>query len=167
MSMELPSVLTACKLLQVLPNGVGGFVMSLDFLHGMVSREFVPKFGYPPWFPTCIGLFKLSQLTMNWVAGGAYTPFAQGLMAFQLGGVVYTHRVAEAKACGKPGAIGAAVVFSAVTATAQVQHGALGVLATIGLHAVLGALGFATGHFLSSLGRKDAGVRGGKASRDS
>ena len=74
------------------------------------------------WFPTVLGLFKLSQAALNWVVGGVYTPIAQAMMAFQLGGAAYTHVVAE----GKPKELGGVVVFSCVTLTAQVQHGALG-----------------------------------------
>ena len=71
------------------------------------------------------------------VVGGVYTPIAQAMMAFQLGGAAYTHVVAE----GKPKELGGVVVFSCVTLTAQVQHGALGLGAALGAHALLGALG--------------------------
>jgi hypothetical protein len=154
--LEMPSLYTACKLMQALPNGLGGCVLSLDCVHGKASRDMVLKLGYPRWFPTCLGLFKLTQFAANWAADGAYTPLAQCMMAFQLGGAAYTHLVAEAKADGKPGAIGGCVVFSVVTATVQVYHGTLGLGATVAVHALLACLGYATGFVASFLGSKDA-----------
>ena len=75
---------TTLKCLQLLPNGLGGSMMSLDFLHGMVRKDMVPKMGFPAWFPTALGFYKLTQAALNWIAGGAYMPVAQAMMAFQV-----------------------------------------------------------------------------------
>ena len=139
---RLPPPETMCKLMQLLPNGIGGLVLSTDFLHQKAQRDMRLKLRYPTWFPTVLGLFKLSQAALNWVVGGVYTPIAQAMMAFQLGGAAYTHVVAE----GKPKELGGVVVFSCVTLTAQVQHGALGLGAALGAHALLGALGLSLIH---------------------
>ena len=44
--------------------------------------------------------YKLTQAALNWVAAGAYTPLAQGLFAFQLGGAAFTHTIVENKMAG-------------------------------------------------------------------
>ena len=88
-------LMSLLKGLQLLPNGMGGAMMSLDCIHGQVRRDFKEKMGFPGWFPTVLGLFKLTQAVLNWVADGAYVPVAQGLMAFQMGGVLFTHTIAE------------------------------------------------------------------------
>ena len=72
--------------MQLLPNGLGGAFMSLDFLHKQVQRDFAAKSRYPAWVPTTLGLCRLTQAALNWIAGGAYVPAAQLLFNFQLGG---------------------------------------------------------------------------------
>ena len=37
------------RCLQLVPNGVGGTLMSLDFLHKQVRRDFVEKMRFPAW----------------------------------------------------------------------------------------------------------------------
>jgi hypothetical protein len=94
----------ALRSMQCLPNGLGGTFMALDVFHGKARGDFVTKMGYPAWFPTCLGAFKLTQLALNWVADGAYVPIAQALMAFQLGGAYFTHAVVEKKGYVSAGA---------------------------------------------------------------
>ena len=52
------------KAMQLFPNALGGAMMSLDFLHGKVSSDMVPKLGFPAWFPTALGLFKLAAAAL-------------------------------------------------------------------------------------------------------
>ena len=144
----MPSLKTSLKLAQLLPNGLGGAIMATDCLHGQVKRDMVTKLRYPAWFPTALGLWKLCQASLNWVAAGAYTPVAQAMMAVQLGGACYTHAVVE----GKPREVAGCVVFSLVTLGAQVAHGRLGIGGALALHAALGLLGWAGGYVVSWLG---------------
>ena len=84
---------TALKCLQLLPNGLGGIVMSTDFMHRQVRRDFTVKFGFPAWFPTALGLYKITQAALNWASNGLYTHVAQYMFAFQLGGASFVHAV--------------------------------------------------------------------------
>jgi hypothetical protein len=147
----MPSIYMALKAIQLLPNGIGGCVMSTDIIHGQVRPDFVQKMGYPPWFPTVLGLFKLTQAALNWVAGGAYVPYSQFLMAFQLGGASFTHAVIEGKSFLQsqiPGAI-----FFASTVALQILHGSIKELPLVlGLHGVLASAGFGTGYVIFALG---------------
>ena len=59
--------------------------MTFDFLHGMVKRDFVEKLNFPPWFATALGLYKLTQLALNWAADGAFIPIAQVMMERKTG----------------------------------------------------------------------------------
>ena len=125
---------TALRGLQCLPNGVGGVAMSLDFLHKQVQRDFVTKMGFPSWFPTALGLYKLTQLALNWVAGGAYVPYSQFMMALQLGGAAFAHVVAEKKGF-TPAALGAPCFFLSTTIAIQTLHGSLGLMPSIAIFA--------------------------------
>jgi hypothetical protein len=145
-------LLTGCKLLQLLPMGLGGLVLSSDVVHGMARKEMAANFGFPSWFPTALGLWKISQATMNWVHGGAYTPYAQSMMAFHLGGATYAHAVAE----GNPAGAVPCVAFFVVTATAQISYGRLGLGATLALHGALAIAGFIAGYGISALGKRAA-----------
>ena len=51
-----------------------------------VRGDMVPNMGFPSWFPTLLGLFKLAFVATNWADGGAHTPVAQAMMAFHTGG---------------------------------------------------------------------------------
>jgi len=110
----------------------------------------VNNFGFPSWFPTVLGLWKLSQANLNWVHGGAYTPYAQAMMAFHLGGGTYAHVIAE----GNPAGAMPCVVFFVVTAAAQISYGRLGLGATLALHGALAIAGFITGYGISALGKR-------------
>ena len=127
-------------------------VMMLDWLHGMVRRDFVAKFGFPFWFPTTLGLYKLAQLALNWVDGGAYIHISQLLFAFQLGGVVFTHAVVEKPSPGIKGFVPAAVFFS-TTLAVQTLNGKLGGLPMVlAAHLALAVCGYATGFAILALG---------------
>ena len=79
--------------MQLLPNGLGGAFMSLDFLHHRVQHNFNERVRLPAWLPTALGLYKLTQTALNWIAGGAYVPFAQLMFSFQLGEAAYANQV--------------------------------------------------------------------------
>ena len=137
------------KGLQLLPNGIGGAMMSMDWLHGKVSQDMVPKLGFPAWFPTALGLFKLTQATLNWSAGGVYVPIAQYLFAMQLGGAVFVHAVVERKipACVPCG------VFFANGLAVQVLHGSpMSLPMIVAAHSALAVLGFLMGFAVVALG---------------
>lgn len=55
------SMVFALKSLQALPNGLLGSFAVLDCVHGQMRRDFVEKMGYPPYFPTVLGGFKLTR----------------------------------------------------------------------------------------------------------
>ena len=143
-------LLTWCKLLQLLPMGLGGLVLSTDVVHGLARKEMANDFGFPSWFPTVLGLRKLLQANLNWMHGGAFTPYAQAMMAFHLGGATYAHAVAE----GKPAGAVPCVAFFVVTAAAQISYGRLGLGATLALHGALAVAGFITGYGISALGKR-------------
>ncbi len=151
--------LVALKCMQLLPNGLGGTVMISDCLHGKVRAEMVPKLGFPAWFPTVLGCYKLTQAVLNWVAGGAYTPLAQGLFAFQLGGAAFTHTIVEKKIVG---IIPVLVFFSSSVIVHSLHRGgAMAWPLVFAGHAVLAAVGFATGYLVVAMGdggRKAAGA---------
>lgn len=149
------SSLTLLKGMQVLPNGVGGVAMSLDCIHGQVSRDMVQKMGFPRWFPTALGCYKLAQLALNWVADGAYMPLSQIMFAFQLGGAAFAHIVAE-KPDGKPlvAKVAPVGIFFSTTVAIQTMSGSpsVGLAATIALHGFIAALGFLSGYVILALG---------------
>ena len=152
--MALPQVLFSLKCLQALPNGLGGIFLASDVAHGLARRDFVRKMGFPAWFPSMLGCYKLTQLAMNWVAGGVYVPAAQCLMAVQLGGAAYAHVVAE----GAPLSSCAGVAtFAVVTTTIQVLHGSMGLSTSVAAHTVLFGLGYATGYIVSFAGGQGGG----------
>jgi hypothetical protein len=146
-------LMSLLKGLQLLPNGMGGAMMSLDCIHGQVRRDFKEKMGFPGWFPTVLGLFKLTQAVLNWVADGAYVPVAQGLMAFQMGGVLFTHTIAE-KPDGKSfmEKNAPAAVFFGTTLAIQSLHGKLDFTTALVAHLIVGALGFCSGYIILALG---------------
>lgn len=79
--------------MQLLPNGLGGAFMSLDFLHHRVQHNINERVRLPAWLPTALGLYKLTQTALNWIAGGAYVPFAQLMFSFQLGEAAWANQV--------------------------------------------------------------------------
>jgi hypothetical protein len=138
------------KAMQLFPNALGGAMMSLDFLHGKVSSDMVPKLGFPAWFPTALGLFKLTQATLNWYASGLYTPIAQFLFAAQLGGAVFTHAVIEEKLAG---CVPCAVFFANGVAV-HVLHGSpMSLPMIVAAHSALAVVGFVMGFVVVALGR--------------
>jgi hypothetical protein len=150
MSISMPTLLFGIKCAQLLPNGLGGVIMITDGLHGMVSADMVPKLGFPAWFPTAVGAFKLSQLAMNWTNDGEFTHIAQLMMAFQLGGATYLHIVVE----GKVLAAGSCAVFGILTAAALIIDGTFSPTTSVGLLAICSSLGFGSGYLVSALGNK-------------
>ena len=48
-----------------------------------------PKMGFPRWFPTALGLWKLAFVYANWADDGAHAPLAQAMMAFHTGGATH------------------------------------------------------------------------------
>jgi hypothetical protein len=142
------SVLFGIKLAQLLPNGLGGAFMSTDILHGKARRDMVQKMGYPWWFATALGVFKLSQLAMNWVEGGAYTYIAQLMMCFQLGGAIYTHVIVERA----PEKSGGCLVFGVLTTTALVLDGTFDLATSIALMLGCKLAGYGSGYIISALG---------------
>lgn len=139
------------RLLQLLPNGLGGTLMSLDFIHKQVRRDFVEKMRFPVWFPTLLGCYKLSQAALNWVAGGYYVPIAQLMMAFQLGGAAFTHAVVEGKGFAFS-AQAPVLVFFSTTLTIQALGGAMPLPAVVASHACVAAIGYASGYVILALG---------------
>ena len=91
--------------------------------------------------------------TLNWFAGGAYTPIAQMLFAFQLGGALFTHIIAE-KPDDQPMAAKVAPVgvFFTTSVAVQALHGAYSLAATLALHLSLVLAGFAAGYVVLALG---------------
>ena len=144
------SWLTGLKGLQLLPNGMGGLMMSLDIVHHQVRKDFVSKMGFPAWFPSALGLFKLTQAALNWVADGAYVPYAQFMLSLQLGGAVFTHTVIEGKSITRQ--VPPSLFFST---TIAIQHltGKIGPLPLVlCIHSALAAIGFASGYIIFALG---------------
>ena len=147
----MSSLYLGLKGMQLLPNGLGGLAMSTDIIHGQVRKDFVEKMGFPWWFPTTLGCFKLTQAALNWIANGAYVPYAQLLMAFQLGGVAFTHGVIEGKSF-LAGQIPTTIFFSS-TVGIQLLHGSIKELPIVlGVHGVCVAAGFGMGYIIFALG---------------
>ena len=143
--------LVGLKSLQLLPNAGMGMFTFTNFLHGKLTTDFVDKMGYPSWFPTALGAFKLTQAALNWIAGGAYTHLAQLMMAFQLGGVAFTHGVVEGKsflASQLP-----TCVFFSTSVGVQVLNGKLGLAETMVAHTALLGAGFVAGYAIVALGK--------------
>ena len=148
----MATTMLALKGFQLLPNGIGGLVMSTDLLHGKVSADFVNKFGFPVWFPTALGLYKLTQLALNWVSNGAFVPIAQCLFAFQLGGASFTHAVVEKPNKGLS-ALAPCAVFGAIGVAISSLDGRLGGVATVvALHGALAIAGWYSGYAILALG---------------
>lgn len=148
--------------MQLLPNGIGGLMMSTDLIHGKVRSDFVQKMGYPAWFPTVLGLFKLTQACLNWVSDGAMVPYAQFLMAFQLGGAAFTHSVIEGKSF-LSGQIPVCVFFASTVAI-QLLHGNIdSPPIVLGLHGLLFALGFGSGYVIFALGAGRSQLAAGRS----
>ena len=148
---RLRNALFGLRCLQILPNGIGGSLMVTDMLHKQVQRDFVEKMRYPWWFPTVLGAWKLSQLALDWVSGGAYIPLAQWMMAMQLGGAAFTHAVAEGKGFG-PAAQGGPIMFFNTTLGIQYLYGALPWHLIVMSHLGAGVVGFALGYVVLALG---------------
>jgi len=60
-----------------------------------MSHLYFSQWGYPDFFPTLLGLFKLSTVALTHISGGMYLPIAQALDCYKLGGALYTHGVVE------------------------------------------------------------------------
>ena len=151
----MPTLLFGIKCAQILPNGLGGLAMVTDGLHGKVSGDMVPRLGFPSWFPTAIGAYKLSQLGMNWSNEGAFTHVAQLMMAFQLGGAAYVHIIVERK----PLAAGVCVFFSILTCLALIIDGTFSPTTSVALLSLCSTSGFVAGYSVSALGRGTKGIR--------
>ena len=137
------------KSMQLLPNGLGGTMMAFDWLHGKVSEDMVPKLGFPAWFPTALGLFKLMQASLNWIAGGKYVPIAQYLFAFQLGGAIFAHAIIEKKL---PSCVPCAVFFANGLAVHVLHGSAMSLPMVVVSHTLLAILGFLMGFVIVGLG---------------
>ena len=143
------SFVFSLKLLQLLPNGLGGIGLALDPLHGKASPDFRAK-GYPRFFPFFLGCWKLAQATLNWIAAGRYTPVAQLMLGMQLGGACYTHVVVEKKGAS---ACLAAAAFMLTGYTVQIMHGSLSWYIAVAVQCAAQTLGYAAGYAVSSFGR--------------
>ena len=137
--------------LQCLPNGLGGAMLATDWLHGQAQPDMVRKMGYPPWFPTVLGIFKLTQLALNWAAGAGGVAVSQLLFALQMGGALYTHTVVEEKPILQ-GSV-PCLAFAGVGVAIQLLNGRVGFELTLIAHTALLAVGFGLGYAVSSLGR--------------
>ena len=146
------SALYVLRGVQCLPNGIGGVIMSLDCVHGQVRRDFVSKFGFPPWFPTALGLFKLTQLALNWIAGGQYVHVSQALFALQLGGAAFTHMVVEKPNPGIKGVLPVLVFFSTSVVVQTLNKKIGGLAMVLVIHLALSACGFIAGYGMLALG---------------
>ena len=125
--------------------------MILDVIHKQVSADFVGKLGFPWWFAPSLGLYKLTQFALNWIAGGTYAPIAQLMMSFQLGGACFTHAIAEGKGFGIAAHV-PAIVFFSTTIGIQWLAGALPLVVIVPLHSALLGLGGVAGYVVVSLG---------------
>jgi hypothetical protein len=139
----------ALRIMQLVPMGFMGAYMASDCLHGKLKREFVDKLGYPPWFPTCLGFWKLSISALNWGFNGQFVWLAQALTAFHMGGAIYTHSVAE----GKPAGCAPPAFFLAGTTYVQSSLGHFSLISCVSIHAALAAAGFVSGFGITALGR--------------
>ena len=143
------------KCMQLLPNGLVGAFMSLDFLHKQVQRDFAAKSRYPAWVPTTLGLCRLTQAALNWIAGGAYVPAAQLLFSFQLGVAACAHMLLDDNT---PTALAAPTVFFAGSLTLQYLTGAMPWPNILILHPALAAVGFPLAVFMTALSPEKACV---------
>lgn len=142
-------LVTALKCVQLLPNGLGGLFMLSDCVHGKAHREFVGKLlGFPPWFCTMLGVFKLSQTALNWMRAGLFTRYAQLMMAFELGGAMFTHGVLE----NRPAGMLPPLVFLVTTVGVQTLDGHLtsSLILILILHSCCTVAGFFTGFLIAA-----------------
>ena len=150
--------LTALKCLQALPMGLGGTIMAFDWLHGKVRRDFELKLGYPGWFPSVLGIWKLSCFAANWYASGRYSSTSQMMNAFHSGGVLYTHTVAEGKGLNV-GSVSGGLIFLAMSVVGQVLIGDVALGETLLWHAGLFVSGFLSGYGVSGMAAKRTSER--------
>lgn len=92
----------------------------------------------------------LAECALNWIENGAYMPIAQLLMAFQLGGVAFTHGIVEGKSFMQ-GQIPTCVFFLSSVAL-QVSAGTLSLPQTLAAHGAMVTLGFFTGYAVVAMG---------------
>ena len=122
--------------------------MVSDCVHKQVSNQMSKEMGFPTWFPTLVGCWKLLQTACNWTDGGAYTHIAQAMMAFHVGGGAYAHAVAE----GQPEKCGGCAVFFGIALAAQI-HSGTALFEAVTVHVGLSALGFCSGYLVTALGK--------------
>ena len=108
----------------------------------------VQKFGFPAWFPTVLGFFKLTQAFLNWSPGGI--AYAQAMFAFQLGGASFTHAIVEKPSKGAMGQV-PVVAFFAISTAIQVLSG-MPLPEALLRGAALFGFGFFTGYGVLALG---------------
>ena len=77
------------------PMAGGGLFFIGDLFHGKVSKQFLEDFGYGSWFVPLVGAWKLGVAALCWYEGGIHRATAMQMLATLLGGVEYTHAVAE------------------------------------------------------------------------
>eukprot|EP00457_Paulinella_chromatophora_P014153 gb/GEZN01014539.1/.p1 GENE.gb/GEZN01014539.1/~~gb/GEZN01014539.1/.p1 ORF type:complete len:191 (+),score=28.31 gb/GEZN01014539.1/:78-575(+) len=157
-----PSLLYyALKSLELLPNALMATFTVTDVFHGKMRKEMGEHAGFPPWFPTVLGLFKLSQTATNWIQGGKYTTLSQLMMAYQMGGVAYTHGIAEGNEKGVGGQV-PALVFLGMAVGLTVLQGDLDLTTSVVACTSSWALGFLTGFAISALGHPPTHKAGSK-----
>ena len=146
--MASSNIVFSLKLLQLMPNGLGGIALALDPLHGKATPHFRAN-GYPRQSPFILGCWKLTQTVLNWVDGGRYMFIAQLMLGMQLGGACYTHLVVERKgasSCIAPAA------FMLTGCAVQILISSTSWAFALAVQCAAHALGYAAGYAVTSIG---------------
>ena len=119
-------------------------LFALDPLHKKVSPEFRKMFGYGAFVPPVIGGWYL--VLAGLVASGHPIP-AQRMLATVMGGVIYSHAVAEGDVKGvvAPAIFLGMSVFCASTITQAT------IAVTLAIHGALALAGFTVGYVVTYL----------------